>query len=658
MPGSLNLQLIVTDSFSQSTTTTVHDGVVISDANHNIASTGNSNIDKLMMPMIQWGYNPYLYFDYTQKQAADFFGPLLTTTYSPSWNVAQAGTLACTSGSTTCTATGANLQTIFCSGGTSSDGSNIVIWWNSSADRGIYGISACPTSSTITLSSNYRTTNISGTSYSRWTNTDTGYWVNGSNNVNYYDNVVAYLGLYYRSGIDTYYTYGHTLGNNWWSMPYIDKGYSNDDGGVYPSLAPRLWSMEGLVLLALDGTISGFWPAVETNWEPQLIYQTATVQLTPGPIGDTREGSADIASLSYFALFDTGSGQSSAVTALGTSIGTATYGWAARQTGTGAFINISNGHAAWADGAAGTVTVSNGSGTVNGSGTSFQSGWIGTSDSYFATVGTNNPQCVAGDNWDTEAFVPTYVSGTQITISPVYAGGFPGAGRHFQFNNLVGCGVQPFMMGYNAHAMWLAYLGLLSPDPTNAAKAKTIILNDASWLETYGFMGTSAAPGPVSPSASVNALFYARVFIESEPNPWADQGSWLPCGNSGTNWQCTPSVLDGQIQGSRFLSGEIMSGMAYAHLAGDTSSIPATLYAANYGGLGGSSADSHYLWQYYGSPLGPGEDTTYVKQKDFGFAFGWGNGAIWPAVVAQASSPTGGSISGAGSISTSQSISR
>ena len=72
--------------------------------------------------------------------------------------------------------------------------------------------------------------------------------------------------------------------------------------------------------------------------------------------------------------------------------------------------------------------------------------------------------------------------------------------------------------------------------------------------------------------------------------------------------------------------------MAYAKILGDTSTIGQTLYSALYGGLNPATADPNYIWKYFSSPQGVGEAVGLVKAKDQGFAFGWGNGAIWPAV--------------------------
>ena len=174
--GSFNVQLVVTDGSNHSTTATVHDGVVVTDRSHVVGSMGDPDIDKLYMPLIQWGWNPWPWFDDRQKLNADFFGELQSSTFQPVWNTAQDGTIACENGSTSCTITGANAQTIFCSGGTSSDGSVVIVWYNSGVNRGEYGISACPTPTSLTLATNYRDQDVSGASYSRMSNNDIFHW--------------------------------------------------------------------------------------------------------------------------------------------------------------------------------------------------------------------------------------------------------------------------------------------------------------------------------------------------------------------------------------------------------------------------------------------------------------------------------------------------
>ena len=160
--------------------------------------------------------------------------------------------------------------------------------------------------------------------------------------------------MYYRSGIDTYYTYAHTLALDWWTLPWIDRGNTCDIGGVYPCTANRIRAMEGLVTAALDGTLPDFWTGAEVYWEVSHEY-AITVELA-SPLGDLRESSAALEMVAMFGLFEpNASMQQAAVAALGSSI--ANF-WNVQQPGglqgDGAYVSTQ-----WQGGFPGTVSVAN-----------------------------------------------------------------------------------------------------------------------------------------------------------------------------------------------------------------------------------------------------------------------------------------------------------
>ncbi|MBV8831194.1 MAG: hypothetical protein JO108_18425, partial [Acidobacteriaceae bacterium] len=67
----------------------------------------------------------------------------------------------------------------------------------------------------------------------------------GSYNWNYYDNVVAFYRLYYRTGVTAFQNYARQLADAWYVYA-LDHGYSN----VNP---PRLLGLPGLMVRAIDG---------------------------------------------------------------------------------------------------------------------------------------------------------------------------------------------------------------------------------------------------------------------------------------------------------------------------------------------------------------------------------------------------------------------
>jgi hypothetical protein len=619
--GSFNVQLRITDGGGNSTTVTVHDGVVVTDANHVVNSMGNSAIDKLYMPLMQWGQNgadPWLYNDDRQKYYSDFFGGLLASTYLPTFNVAQAGTIACTHGTTGCTISGANAKAIFCAGGTSGIGDQIVVWYNSGANRGLYTVNACPTTSTITLAVNYRDATLSGAFYALFTPTDQSNWFGASNNADYYDVVAAQCSLYYRSGIDTAYTYCHTLGTYWWQSPTIDQGNTCDNGGAYPCTAPRIRGLLGLVTLALDGTLPNFWMGAETYWEASYEFQLNFGSCSTIPVFDLRECSAVTAMVAYFALFETGTNQTNALNALSHSVGSV---WLPLQRSDGSIATP-----ATFNPAGGTVAVTHGSTTVVGTGTGWSGGQFPPGNGFF-TSATSGLTCTGADNVDAIVYSVTFVDASHLTISPAYQGA-TASGRFWQYSNLNGCGVQPFMMGFNAKAMYYSYLALSGHDATNAARAKTILLNDVNWLVNNAFFATSAAPAEV---LTVNGLAYGAAGYPDCPTSIFTNPNCSGIHLAGT---ATTFQLEQDLQNSRYLAAETMSAYGYAYLLGPTTTIKTNadlLFGAIYGGQGGPASDIHFAWMELGKPGQIGVAQLGIKPKDFGFSWGWGNGSLWPA---------------------------
>lgn len=92
----------------------------------------------------------------------------------------------------------------------------------------------------------------SGVSFGKITNGENGGWVNGSNNWNYYDAVAALYRLYYRTGNTDYRTQARSLADSWWTYP-IDGCRAWEYGQGTWQLAPRVMGVMGLMLRANDG---------------------------------------------------------------------------------------------------------------------------------------------------------------------------------------------------------------------------------------------------------------------------------------------------------------------------------------------------------------------------------------------------------------------
>jgi hypothetical protein len=104
----------------------------------------------------------------------------------------------------------------------------------------------------LLLGAPYEGPALTNTPFGRVTSNELSYWMDG---VNYYDSVLAQYQNFHRTGIDTYLTYARTLADNWYQG--LDAGRSQDDS----PLPPRMMSMAGLILRALDGRPE-MWPMI------------------------------------------------------------------------------------------------------------------------------------------------------------------------------------------------------------------------------------------------------------------------------------------------------------------------------------------------------------------------------------------------------------
>ena len=613
--GSYVINLVVTDTTGQSTTSTLKYGAVNVD-NNDVVIPVNSTVSNLFGPMIMWGASPWPYFDTQEKVMADFFGTLqnpncnaaeqtllasptlpIYTCLTDYWNTAAQGTVSVTSNSTTVTGSGTTFLSTFC-GGTNNavNGNDIIVWYPVPNTPGTYGrypvtVSTCESDTSMTLASAWPSFLGSATSisYAVMNSSQVGIWSGGSNNANYYDNVMAFYNMYYRSGLDDYLTYARTLADRWFSAPWTDQGYAYSlDGGISGSreLAPRLQGVSGLILRAADGR-SDMWPGIRSivaNDYGRIDYSP-----TDGQVSDVRENAYATAFQAELGLTDPS--QSSTFTS-NTQNALNIFWGPTRQSG-GNWVNLSNGYASPWNGNDGLVNVVNGSTTVtcvppNGQPSCFTTAMFSGND--FWTTTANNPTV-----GDPISYTPTYVDGTHLMISPAYQGA-TATGRGWELNNLVGVGTQPFMLGVLGSAFRLSYLD------TNDSRLPTWIGGIEQWISTTGF------------DTSTRGLWYGRVFPDCEPNPAAD-------GN----------CVGGDTEQTRYLSGEADNAISAAYELNPTSAIQSfgdNLYGAMFGGpTGGPDADSTFITDI--SNGGWAEETEYAK--DFGFFYGWGNGSAWPA---------------------------
>ena len=244
--GSYTISLTVTDSSGQSSSNVVKYGSVFTDSN-DVVIQPNRYIGAVFGPMLRLGASPWPYFDQSHQQMADFFGGLQTSDYLDVWNNAQPGAISVVNGSPVVTGVNTSFLTTFCGGGnTGVNGASVIVWYPvpnvpGQFGRSPYNVASCESDTSLTLTQAYvSSANAGALSYAFMDNTAIGTWINGSSNANYYDNVMAFYNLYYRSGLDDYLNYARTLADRWYTMPWFDQGRASQFG--FTTMFPRMQS--------------------------------------------------------------------------------------------------------------------------------------------------------------------------------------------------------------------------------------------------------------------------------------------------------------------------------------------------------------------------------------------------------------------------------
>ena len=632
--GSYVFQLTVTDSSGQQTSCTIKDGAVATDSN-NVVITGNSALDALIGPQIRFGANPWPWFDNRHKAAADVQNADLNPYYSSYWDTPGTGTVTVTPNSTTVTGFGTSFTTTFCQGpanptqpkSVNGDGVSIIVWYPTSVagqtGRRSLGVASCQSDTSLTIWNPWGT-DVSGGSNLNYTYSDdnvAGNWIFNPDPANFYDNVAAFYTLYYRSGLDDYLTAARTLADRFWLSPIIDRGASCGPNAPSTCTFPRNLSLLGLTLRALDGR-SDMWPGLHLVWDKFMSYDLALADPIQGQISDLREEAYQLSFISYCALVDTDPNYRAKCKA---SISQAFANiWTPFRFPDGSWPTLyyggmggSPGYSSWDTGS--TVTLTNGSTTVIGNGTSWGAGYFPSScvqgSGGCAMWFTNTPgrptNNAGGDN---TFYTPTFVDATHLTLDRPYQGASGTHGWALSgplVAGLLGWGVQPYMLGIAGTAFDYAARAIADTDPTTSALAHSYTVSAANWLKTNGYWPDE------------KGLYYGAGFVNCQA-PISDSNAVCTAGNTQS--------------AARTLSSEVMRavGTAYAY-SGDSSLqlFGDTLYSAMYSkpGTGGPNPDGYYVsdwddvwgWYMYGAP------PAGKAPKYFGMFFGFGDNSTWPA---------------------------
>lgn len=671
--GSANFELTVSDSSMNSSTCEVHNGVVPFDAGTGVVdldAVGLTSAQKTLAgnALIAYGQNPWEWADdrtwaQLELQACNIGRSWSTTAcsdpgvYAPYWRDFKAGTISFSSGSTTVTGSGTSLQTLACAGGSSPSSGAQLIWRYTGTDGETHytyqDIAGCTSETSITLAHAYPSSPIapwpsapSGVSFTIVLGNDaTGntWWYNSAPG-NYYDNVLAGWTLYKRSGIDLAWDFATELSQLWRENPRLDYFLNCDDfsNNVNPSGSACVSEMRsasalGQFMMEQESGGSILLPGLQALCN----HNEYMLSLFSANGFDPREAGYNLAFISACALVDPSPStwQTDIQDALAffTSIRDDhdsfpffSYSWAHSSISTG-----------------GSVSVTNGSTAVVGSGTNFSGDMVGNAFlTWGGTLGTFPADNSAVDT--TPRYITAVADSTHLTLSGNYTG-TTASGRNWTmggFSGLVGWGIQPYMEALLGQAMGYAAAALdrNAFDGTGADLYETyqeglalMLVNDAITPDRGGFY---------------NGLYFPNCDVPMYENASAPQ---LYC------YGATDFVTNGGTAAAhsqlRILSMESMTLMAQVYqrtqnatikTAADTLMDQQFCPSMGYDCVG--SSDGYWIDQY-----DPGGDFMIntppagQQPKWFGELAGFANAVgTWPAArlstPAGAGSPFGGRV--------------
>jgi hypothetical protein len=257
--GTYVFSLTVEDSRGVRATCSVTHGAVATDE-HGIVITGDPKKDILLGPLIAWGRSPWPYLDRQQKALADAEAGRQGTIYNPdTWLVAEgAGTIERRDDNPRerlrIYGTRTRFRADFCGGKSTPSSARFIVVHYADPETGerLYvpgRIRSCDSDTQLTLVGGYEWEfpDAAGLPYStKFTNY--GVWGAGVANANFYDAVLAFYSLYYRSGLEQYRDSARWLADQWVTFPFWNRGYN----AAY-NMFPRNQAGTGMILRMWDG---------------------------------------------------------------------------------------------------------------------------------------------------------------------------------------------------------------------------------------------------------------------------------------------------------------------------------------------------------------------------------------------------------------------
>jgi hypothetical protein len=543
--GTYYLSLTVTDAQGLSSQRQFKLGAVATD-NNGVVVVPDPRVDLILGPMIRHGANPWSWTDNRLKTMADLQISMQSTTWIDYWNTASPhGTLSVANNSAVVAGSGTQFQTDFCSGAGNTKPATgttaIVIWYNSAiypgtTGRAFYGIKSCDSQTQLTLTAAYAHTGPdTGLKYAIGNDTIASAWLYSNTPANYYDNVLAFYSMYYRTGIDDYQTAARTLASRWWTGPNWDRGKNfdiNNLGGTFINAGPaRGQSATGLILWALD-TGTDIWPGMHYLWD----YWTYVAYTFPKnfnwnvQMGNTREMGYMTAGFALCALFDTSSVyRSNCMTYLSAEVNQI---WSALQiNGTWQFTNPDTQFTA-SDGSV-YATVTDGSSNITMTGASWSVGTFSNDQGslrqylWFINDPTNNNQYGSGptrqnsDIGDAVAYqVASVIDGNNAVLTRPYQSGSCASGcrKGLIVSHIAGFGTLPFMNGLSIGALGTyAYQAIKSAGSSaDLSTVQNVITQAVPYLASTAYDPNGGSLG------TAGGMFGARGYLNCEPLPNGD----------------------------------------------------------------------------------------------------------------------------------------
>ena len=249
---TVTARLQVIDGIGQVGTEDVTVGAVATDTN-SIVVQSDSTIATVLGENLRSGASPWTWFDTKEMAVANALGATIpefqgNATLAGTLTVTNGSTTITGSGTSFASQFACNgsdnivIHYPINGGGGALGRRTYVVLSCSGADMTIYNPSG-----------GYDASNTaSGVAFGKISNDDNGSWANHSNNWNYYDSVAALYRLYYRTGNTDYRTQARALADQWWVYP-IDGCRAWEYGQGTWQIPPRVMSVMGLMLRANDG---------------------------------------------------------------------------------------------------------------------------------------------------------------------------------------------------------------------------------------------------------------------------------------------------------------------------------------------------------------------------------------------------------------------